>query len=160
MVSPHRLEFRLLGVGWESDLARFFAALKEAGDEKFFHPHPLTMEEAKRRCRYTGEDFYYICADGTTVLGYGMLRGWDAGYETPSLGIAIGPLARGKGLGTAFVYFLHTVARWRGAETVRIRVCPDNNQALRLYKKIGYQISGEEDGQYVALYHLAHAPGK
>ena len=150
----HKIEFRILGVGWEGALAEFFQAISGAGDERFFHPHPLTREEAERRCRYVGQDAYYICTEGTIVLGYGMLRGWDAGYEVPGLGIAISPLARGKGLATAMVHFLHAVASCRGAERVRIKVYPDNSQALKLYKKIGYHICGEEDGQYVAFYQL------
>jgi len=44
-----------------------------------------------------------------------MLRGWDEGYETPSLGIAVHPDARGLGLARTFMGFLHAAASFQGA---------------------------------------------
>src|SRR5205823_2006359 len=92
------LEFRGVGPALEGGLAAFFEALRANGDERTFHPHPLTRDEARRRCHYRGKDLYYVATDGARVLGYGMLRGWDEGYAVPSLGIAIAPGCRGVGL--------------------------------------------------------------
>ena len=64
--------------------------------DKFFHPHPFTTEAARERAAYTGKDLYYVVIEGDEILGYGMLRGWDEGYEVPSLGIVIHPAHRGS----------------------------------------------------------------
>ena len=108
------LEFRGLVPELEEGLAACFEALRSNGDEGFFHPHPLTRDEARRLCRYRGQDLYYVATAGARVLGYGMLRGWDQGYAVPSLGIAIAPGCRGLGLARSFMAFLHAAARLAG----------------------------------------------
>lgn len=139
---------------WTQPLAEFFQSLREAGDEAEFHPHPFTAEEAARRCQYTGRDLYYILVDQSQVLAYGMLRGWDEGYEIPSLGIAVHPRQRGKGLGRLLMEFLHAAARHRGARTIRLKVYPRNARAVRLYESLGYVFQREEAGQLVGFLDL------
>lgn len=154
MTKLHAIEFRILNPEWSQQLGQFFGSLREAGDDKYFHPHPLTPEEAKKRCNYIGKDLYYICVEGNKILGYGMLRGWDEGYSIPSLGIAIHSSARGIGIGKAFVYFLHTAARRRGAKKIRLKVYSENSAALKLYEKVGYKFKSREGKQHVGFFNL------
>lgn len=128
-----------------------FRALAEGGDARRFHPHPLTADEARARCGHRGKDLYCVAVEGRRVVGYGMLRGWDAGYDVPSLGIAVHPAARGRGVGRRFMRFLHDAARKRGAKRVRLRVHADNLPAVKLYESLGYRFSGEEEGLRVGL---------
>ena len=134
-----QLEFRRVAPDLERPLAEFFAALVSAGDDRTFHPHPFTPEAARERALYQGKDVYCLAVVGSRVLGYGMLRGWDEGYDIPSLGIAILSTVRGIGLGRALMQFLHAEARRRGAQRVRLSVYPDNTAAIALYRSLGYQ---------------------
>lgn len=153
-VTYHALEIRIPCPELEQALAGFFAELCNDGAASQFHPHPLTADEAKRRCQYTGKDLYYLLTGEQQVLGYGMLRGWDEGYETPSLGIAIRASARGKGLAGLFMNFLHGAARWHGASKVMLKVYPDNLPARRLYEQLGYTFTGEHKGQLLGIIDL------
>jgi ribosomal protein S18 acetylase RimI-like enzyme len=119
-------------------LATFFLALADAGDVEFFHPHPFTRDEAEERCRYVGDDLYYVLGTTDRVMAYGMLRGWDKGYETPSLGLAVDPAVRGRGFGRLLLQFLHVAALWRGASSVRLTVDRENERARSLYESAGY----------------------
>ena len=148
------LECRIVDETLEQPLVEFFRALKRAGDDKYFHPHPLTDEEAKRRAHYSGKDLYYVLVEGDKVLGYGILRGWDEGYEVPGLGIVIHPAVRGMGLGKLLMHFLHAAARRRGASKIRLKVYPDNGIAIRLYEGLGYTFQAEEGGQLVGFINL------
>ena len=141
------LEFRRLDPTLGAGLAAFFGTLTARGDDRWFHPHPLTPGEAERLCAYRGGDLYYAAAAGGRVLAYGLLRGWDEGYAVPSLGVAVHPDARGAGLARAFMSFLHAAAAVRGAERVRLRVYPDNAPARRLYERLGYRLEPAADGQ-------------
>jgi ribosomal protein S18 acetylase RimI-like enzyme len=148
------LEFRRLEPSLAGAFGRFLLALGESGAGEHFHPHPLTAEEAQRLAAYDGQDLYYVISDGETILGYGMLRGWDEGFDVPSLGIAIHPSTQGSGLGRAFMYFLHAAARARAAKRIRLKVHRTNARAQRLYTDLGYEFTGEQDNQlvgYVAL---------
>jgi ribosomal protein S18 acetylase RimI-like enzyme len=149
------LECRLLTPELAGALERFFAELRDAGDEADFHPHPLDATAARAVCSYAGADLHYGLVAGDDVLGYGLLRGWDAGFEIPSLGIAIAPSARGRGLGRLLLSFLHSAAALRGAEKVRLKVYERNEAALDLYRRAGYEFDGGlEDDQLVGIFDL------
>lgn len=150
-----QIEFRRPEKTLERGLAEFFAALVEAGDDERFHPHPFTPAAAAERVRYHGKDVYCVAIAGERVLGYGMLRGWDEGYEVPSLGIAIHPAARGLGLGRALMLYLHAEARRRGAPRIRLKVYPENTVAVELYRSLGYEFSAVEQEQLVGFKSLA-----
>jgi ribosomal protein S18 acetylase RimI-like enzyme len=128
---------------WKGALALFFRALEGNEDIRFFSPHPATEEALSKIVSHAGKDLYYLLVEGEDVLGYGLLRGWDEGYDIPSLGIAIHPSARGSGLGKALICFLHALALRRGATQVRLRVQRSNEKAIELYKSLGYIFEGE-----------------
>lgn len=128
---------------WREGLQQFFQDMKENGDDVFFSPHPADDDSIRRIADLNGKDLYYLLVEDGRVLGYGMLRGWDEGYQIPSLGLAIHPLVRGAGLGKIFMNFLHVLAFRKGASTVRLRVHKNNDKAVGLYKTLGYVF--EED---------------
>ena len=138
------MTYERLGPELASPLAELFEALRETGDERTFHPHPLTPEEAERLCAYAGDDVYAALVEDGRVVAYGMLRGWDAGFEVPSLGLAVHPAERGRGFGRELTERLHEEARRRGASRVRLTVYADNEPARRLYEQLGYEL--EEAG--------------
>jgi len=145
------MEIRVVRETFEQPLAEFFRDLAKAGDDKYFHPHPLTHDEARKCAQYSGEDLYYVIMENEKVIGYAMLRGWDEGYEIPSLGIAMHPSVRGVGLGELMIRFLHAAAQRRGCGKIRIRVYPQNTHAVALYKKLGYCFESEQAGQLVGF---------
>jgi ribosomal-protein-alanine N-acetyltransferase len=130
-------------------LARFFEVLKAYEIDKKFHPHPFTSEAARDRANYSGKDLYFVVLEGNNVMGYGMLRGWDEGYEIPSLGIAIHPDMQGQGLGRLLMDFLRIAALRRGAKKIRLRVYRNNKAAVHLYHSLGYELSEDSDARYL-----------
>ncbi len=145
------MQFRPATPADEDGLADLLDALARAGDERLFHPHPLTREAARRICRHRDvtrdgpHDEYHLAiapsGDGgsETVVAYGMLRGWAEGYETPSLGIAVHPDHRSRGIARQLMDHLHAVAAARGAARVRLKVYRQNLAAVRLYESLAYE---------------------
>lgn len=147
-----RLEYRPVRNGDADALGVFFQALRAAGDENWFHPHPLTLDEAERLCALRDRDQYLIASHGPKVVAYGLLRGWEEGYAIPSLGVAVHPECRGAGLGRSFMLYLHSVAFLRGAPRIRLKVYASNHRARALYEQLGYQFAAQpEGGQYVGI---------
>jgi ribosomal-protein-alanine N-acetyltransferase len=143
------LEFRLVSSDDADALADLFAALREAGDETTFHPHPLDDATAREIAERATDDLYYVAIDARRAVAYGILRGWDEGYDVPSLGIAVRPDERGSGIGRLTMLLLHEAARRKGATSIRLKVYASNDAALGLYRSLGYAFDGEEDGQLV-----------
>lgn len=123
---------------WQVGLQLFFQDLKACGDNFFFSPHLTDIDSIRGIASHDSKDMYYLLVDQGRILGYGMLRGWDEGYQIPSLGLAIHPSARRQGLGKLFMDILHLLASQRGAEKVRLRVHVKNELAINLYKSLGY----------------------
>jgi len=140
---------RRVGPADADRLGALFTALRDAGDERRFHPHPLTPEQAGAIAEAERADYFALTADGQDAVAYGMLRGWDEGFEVPSLGIAVHPGRRGEGLAGAMMEHLHSVAASRGAPRIRLKVYPDNERAIELYASLGYVFASEPepDGQ-------------
>ncbi len=144
------MEFRMVGADDERALLEVFADI----DATFFRPHPFTPAEANRIATHRGRDIYALLYDADRPVAYGMLRGWDDGYEAPSLGIAVRSSRQGRGYGRAMMVHLHDLARSRGAPFVRLRVHPLNVRARRLYESLGYQYQGEDRGELVMVLEL------
>ena len=120
----------------EDKLAVFF---QEMDGNSYFVPHEFTDKMAKEICNYSGKDLYICIVYDGAVVGYGMLRGWDEGYEVPSLGICLSSSVRGKGLGKMFMHYLHSLAKMSGAQKVRLKVFKNNKKAHSMYKSLGYE---------------------
>ena len=148
------LQIRLIDTSLEAELAHFFEIIRACGDDRYFHPHPFTPEEAYRLAHYNGADLFYVLMKGKQIIGYGLLRGWDEGYTVPSLGIYIADDVRGRGLGRLVMRFLAAAAREKGAEMIRLKVYPDNVAAVKLYESLGYRFMGRENGQLVGYLDL------
>jgi GNAT superfamily N-acetyltransferase len=135
---------------YAKSLARLFSTI--AWEAPRFTPHPMSEAQAEHIATYQGPDVYAGAWVGGPLMAYGFLRGWDAGYAVPSLGIYVAPSARGTGLSVKLMRYLHTVAGAKGATQVRLRVCPDTTPARRLYAKCGYTFDGTiERGELVGL---------
>jgi len=138
-VSSGNLRFEALQPIHREKLAELFERFRYSKIDQYFHPHPLTTEEAINKCSNRGADYYCIVLDGTKPVGYGMLRGWDEGYNEPSLGIAIDAEHQGRGLGKGLMQHLHQIARDRGADFIRLKVYHNNSRAIELYESLGYK---------------------
>ena len=143
------LEYTPVSPFWAEKLAQFFKHIIANKDDLYFHPHPLTYEMAKKIAIYEGDDLYFLQIKDNEIAGYAMLRGWDEGFAIPSLGIAIHPNFRNRGLSKKFMKFLHDQAKAKGAAKVRLKVYLDNTGARHLYESLGYSFTDEENGQLI-----------
>ncbi len=116
-------------------------------DGRLFHPHPFSRESIEPLVE--SRDEYWLLVKEQTVVGYGMLRGWEEGYAIPSLGIAVSDSHQGRGHGKQIMRFLHDRAIKRGAARVRLTVAVDNLKAQALYRNLGYrQSASRPDGSW------------
>lgn len=132
-----------------SALKHLFNEIAHDSQAEHFHPHPFTEEYVKKITEYQGLDIYLGAFEHGRLIGYGMLRGWDANYTVPSLGIYLAPLARGRGFSHPFMRELHRFAQEMGATKVRLKVYAKNTIAVDLYTKMGYSFVSEEENQLV-----------
>lgn len=121
-------------------LGELFDELREDPASVHFHPHPFTDEAARRIAEHAGirRDSYFGAFQDDRLIGYGMLRGWDEGYEIPSFGVAVGIQSRGMGIGRRLLRHAVSIARRRRAPSVMLKVHPANANAKVLYESEGF----------------------
>lgn len=139
---------------WQRPLKALLEALEASGEDRLFSPHPFTDDAVAALASRPGKDYYCLVVQGEQVVAYGMLRGWNEGFEIPSLGIAVHPAARRQGLGRIMMCHLHDAARARGAGRVRLRVAERNARAIALYRQLGYRFDAKEDRYLVGYLDL------
>ncbi|MHB1080817.1 MAG: GNAT family N-acetyltransferase [Prosthecobacter sp.] len=136
-----KIEVTQLQSAAKKPLLRFLKRLEEFGEAKSFRPHEFTEEAVAVVCDSPGNDYYCALWRNSQIFAYGMLRGWNDGFEVPALGVAVDPEWHGKGLGRMMIHFLHAVARMRGCCMVILHVDSSNVRARQLYESIGYTFS-------------------
>jgi GNAT superfamily N-acetyltransferase len=120
-------------------LTNFFEEINSPEYTDFFLPHPFNAENAGYVCSHRGRDLYYaILLNGAEIIGYGMLRGWDEGYEIPAVGLCLLKKYQGIGLGGTFLNFLETVATLNGCKKLMLKVKKTNAIARTLYESRRY----------------------
>ncbi|AUI86041.1 GNAT family N-acetyltransferase [Vibrio azureus] len=79
-----------------------------------------------------------------------------------SLGMGVKDNVQGKGVGSALLAKVTDLAdNWLNLTRLELTVYVDNERAISLYKKFGFQIEGESiafafrQGEYVNVYHMA-----
>ena len=148
--SVTRGTIRRLKPGDDRQLFKLLQTLVAAGVERHFHPHSFDRTTASMIVASSGLDVYLGFFHQEELLGYAMLRGWDEGYEVPSLGVAVAPAHQGRGVGGRLLAAGLDEARARGARKVMLKVHADNTRALHWYLSAGFVQTGvAADGQLV-----------
>lgn len=145
---------RALVAGDARFLQDFLISLPE-NEKAFFHPHPFDSHTITVLCSQPRQDYYCGLFDGPNLVGYGMLRGWNEGFSTPSLGIAVGKTHRRQGCAQRIVYHLHEVARIRGAKLIRLTVYRHNPGAQKLFQEFGYTLAPWKEDRLIGSLSLA-----
>ena len=98
-----------------------------------------------------------VVAYGNGVAGYYLLLFRARSSIARLYSIAVDGAARGRGLATAMLDDAEAIARRRGAARLGLEVRTDNADAIRLYEKRGYVMTGQlpdyyEDGAEARRY--------
>ncbi|MCM8759629.1 MAG: GNAT family N-acetyltransferase [Candidatus Omnitrophica bacterium] len=119
-------------------LYKFFNSLSEK-TKYFFHPHPFDRKTAENLCSEKKKNVLrYVLIIDDKIAGYGFL--WDLHRDFPSLGICISDDFHGKGLGKILLDYLINFAKSKNKKGLCLTVYNDNEKALNLYKKVGFEI--------------------
>lgn len=133
------IEVRLLERQDASQLETFFQGIAEDDETTaYFHPHAFDADTARAICERQGADAYFAALEAGEIVGYGMLRGWDEGYDTPAFGVCVRADQRGKGIGAALLRYAIDLARVRRAPSIMLKVYEHNAPARRLYEGAGF----------------------
>jgi len=102
----------------------------------------------ERKC-----DVFWGLYAGDRMIGFFMLRGWDAGYDVPSLGALFDEDFRGFGLMALTVELSKVICLLRGATQVMYKAHPDNIPS-RSAARLGFTEAGVDPVTQHLIYRL------
>jgi len=89
---------------------------------------------------------FFVCVENGKVLGYiGVSCVIDEGYIT---NVAVFPEHRKKGVGTALIERVFSLASDEGLSFVSLEVRASNTGAISLYEKLGFKLEGRRKNFY------------
>ena len=122
--------------------------------------HPVkSIKQAVQKCGDGGTVYLLPGTYQAKMIGGGKdRRFWtrimpDYGHiddETPSFAIALYPQYRGQGIGTALMERMLELLKQAGYRQASLSV-QRQNRAAKLYQRLGFQIIGESDEEYLML---------
>lgn len=89
-----------------------------------------------------------VAVEGTLVAGCAVVLFRSYSRRCRLYSLAVAQATRGKGVGKALLARIERAARERGCEAVSLEVRQDNDAAVSLYKRDGYQMLGETRNYY------------
>ncbi|HEX2333435.1 MAG TPA: GNAT family N-acetyltransferase [Burkholderiales bacterium] len=128
---------------------------------------PFPSEELwKKRLAESGDQIYGLvaCVEGEVVghAGLHLNTAYPRRRHAGSVGMAVHDKWQSRGVGSALMKALIELAdRWLNLSRLELHVYIDNEPALRLYKKLGFEIEGTHkkyafrDGAYVDSHSMA-----
>ena len=87
------------------------------------------------------------------LVGFLMLRGWDAGYEVPSFGLVVGAEHRGFYFMRMGLEAAKLTCRLAGVRRMMAKMHPDN-LSTRGMRRFGFVQTGIEPGTGNVIYHM------
>lgn len=143
----------------DEDAASLAAFLQRQQAEymAYFTPFSFDESEITKMLQAARADLYVGVFWEDTLAGFFMLRGWDAGYQIPAYGVVIDQAARGLGLGRLTLDAAKTICRLRHADTLMLKVHPENSAAKHLYESAGFVQVSTDPRNGNLVYHCALA---
>lgn len=87
---------------------------------------------------------FLLSADDLVIGTCVCMRCWERPNEVNLLSMGIRPGWRGRGLGQRFLFGVLDRLRGRGLRAVSLLVSEDNRRAIKVYRDVGFEVTGEE----------------
>ncbi len=136
--------------------------LPEVMQETSQPPYMAVSEQARRVTNTPNERILVAEWDGT-IAGFASLTLY-AGRRAhaASFGIAVDPEFAGRGIGSELLSAIIDLGeQWYGIKRLELKVLVENERAIRLYKRFGFEIEAthrqyaQRAGRYVDAYTMA-----
>lgn len=114
--------------------------------EEICFPDPWSMDSVRYELEQNEMAYYLVAEEAGRVVGYvGLWRILDEGHIT---NVAVHPEYRGRGIAEGIIRSMleHTAGECILHHTLEVR--RDNQPAINLYRKFGFEVEGVRKGYY------------
>lgn len=119
--------------------------LLQSSDEeytKYFIPFKYDLPTISNILKNKNKDQYYGIYFNSVLIGFYMLRGFDAGYDIPSYGVWISKEYSSKGISKFTLQHAISICKLNNIKRIMLKVHPDNLTAKKIYEDFGFVNEG------------------
>ncbi|MDQ3254108.1 MAG: GNAT family N-acetyltransferase [Acidobacteriota bacterium] len=120
---------------------------------QYFKPFLFDEDTLRRVLSDVQRDVFQGLYHGDRLIGLMMLRGWDEGYEVPTLGVMIDEQHRNHGLMTLTVEVAKVICRMRKVGRIMYKAHPDNVPA-KSATRLGFTQTGVDNSTGYLIFHM------
>jgi hypothetical protein len=122
-------------------------------DSRFFYAFGADRSSIFEMLAEASSDVYAGVFWRSDLIGIFMLRGWDAGYETPSYGVFIDSRHRSWPLFRLTLNSGKLICRLAGVKSMMAKVHPENLSPKGMIR-LGFRQTGIEESTGNIIYHM------
>lgn len=143
-MNPSSIEIRKIGINEVKDLSFLLLQSNKEYSKHFiaFKFDPVSISSVIGKA--IKDMFYGIYVDNK-LIGFYMLRGWDAGYEIPSYGVWVAQNFSSKGISKLTLQHAISVCKINNIKKLMLKVHPDNLVAKKIYENFGFVYEGIDE---------------
>lgn len=119
---------------------------------KYFIPFGYDSQSIKSILDRSRKDSFFGFFINQRLIGFHMLRGWDAGFEIPSYGVFISSNNNGMGIGRLSLLHAISFCRINHVKKLMLKVHPNNLVAKKLYENVGFSKQGVDSKNNNLIY--------
>ncbi len=109
---------------------------------RHFDPFNFDLNSIKSILEIAENDVFFGIFVAHQMVGFHMLRGWDAGYDVPAYGVFISSDYSGLGIGKLSLRHAISFCRVNKIKKMMLKVHPENLIAKHLYEGSGFTQQG------------------
>ncbi len=140
----------------DSGFAKTISQLLSNSDKnytKYFIPFSFDVATIREILSTINKDKFFGILVDNDLVGFYMLRGFDAGYETPSYGVWISERFAGYGLSKLTLQHAITYCKINSIKKLMLKVHPENIMAKNIYESFGFIQKGIDDKNNNLIYY-------
>jgi len=151
-MKPEFVEIRIISTQHAPELSELLLS-SEKEYSKHFIPFNFDLESVFRVLDKVVNDLFFGIFIKNKIVGFYMLRGWDAGYEIPSYGVWISKDFSSKGLSKLTLNHAISVCKINSIKKIMLKVHPENLIAKKIYEDFGFINQGIDEKIGHLIYH-------
>lgn len=140
-MKPSSLEIKRININQAKELSDLLLQ-SDKEYSKYFIPFEFDFDSVSAAINKANKDMFYGIYIDSTLVGFYMLRGWDAGYDIPSYGVWIAENISSKGLSKLTLHHAISICKINNIKKLMLKVHPDNLIAKKIYEEFGFSFSG------------------
>ena len=143
-MNPLSLEIKRINTNQANELSDLLLKSSKEYSQHFI-PFEFDLDSVTTAMSRAKRDMFYGIYIDNALVGFYMLRGWDAGYEIPSYGVWIAENYSSKGISKLTLTHAISICRINSIKRLMLKVHPENLVAKKIYEDFGFVYNGIDE---------------